>query len=112
MSAIDQLEHYLMYNEYWTEHNPSITVYVREHEWLEVAAWVFKHFDEINGVSFLPYNDSIYQQAPYQPIDEETYNKMIETFPVVDFDKYNVNEYADNTVGVQTLACVGGVCEI
>lgn len=112
MTAIDQLEHYLMFNEHWTEHNPSITVYVREHEWLEVAAWVFKHFDEINGVSFLPYNDSIYQQAPYQPIDEETYNKMIETFPVVDFDKYNVNEYADNTVGVQTLACVGGVCEI
>lgn len=112
MTAIDQLEHYLMFNDAWTEHNPSITVYVRENEWLEVAAWVFKHFDEINGVSFLPYNDSIYQQAPYQPIDEDTYNKMMETFPVVDFDKYNVNEYEDKTQGVQTLACVGGVCEI
>lgn len=112
MTAIDQLEHYLMYNDYWTEHNPSITVYVREHEWLEVAAWVFKHFDGLNGVSFLPYNDSIYQQAPYQPIDEQTYNMMMETFPTVDFDQYNVNEYEDKTVGVQTLACVGGACEI
>ena len=112
MTAIDQLEHYLMYNDFWTEHNPSITVYVREHEWLEVAAWVFKHFDGLNGVSFLPYNDSIYQQAPYQPIEEEDYVKMMETFPVVDFDKYNVNEYEDKTQGVQTLACVGGVCEI
>lgn len=112
MTAIEQLEHYLMFNMYWTEHNPSITVYVREHEWIEVAAWVYNHFDEINGVSFLPYNDSVYQQAPYQPIDEETYNKLLETFPNVNFDLYNVNEHQDNTTGVQTLACVGGVCEI
>ena len=112
MTAIEQLEHYLMFNVYWTEHNPSITVYVREHEWLEVASWVYNHFDDINGVSFLPYSDSIYQQAPYQPITEEQYKELIRVFPVVDFAKYNVNEHEDNTKGVQSLACVSGVCEI
>lgn len=112
MSAIDQLEHYMMFNEYWCEHNPSITVYVREHEWIDVAAFVFKHFDNINGVSFLPYSDTIYKQAPYQPISEKEYDKIMETFPIVDFSLYNVNEHQDNTVGTQTLACVSGVCEI
>ena len=112
MTAIEQLEHYLMFNIYWTEHNPSITVYVREHEWLDVAAWVYKNFDYLNGVSFLPYSDSIYKQAPYQPITEQEYEKMIATFPSVDFSRFNVNEHEDNTTGVQTLACSGGTCEI
>lgn len=112
MSAIDQLEHYMMFNKHWCEHNPSITVYVREHEWLEVAAFVFKHFDYINGVSFLPYSDTIYRQAPYQPVSKEEYEIMMQTFPVVDFDLYNTNEHQDNTLGAQTLACTGNACEI
>jgi ribonucleotide reductase alpha subunit len=112
MTAIDQLEHYLVVGEHFVEHNPSITVYVREHEWLEVGAWVYKHFDQINGVSFLPYNDTIYQQAPYQPMTKEAYDEMIKTFPEVDFDLYNVNEHEDKTTGTQELACVAGGCEI
>jgi len=112
MTAIDQLEHYLIVGEHYVEHNPSITVYVREHEWLEVGAWVYKHFDQINGVSFLPYNDTIYQQAPYQPMTKEAYDEMIKTFPEVDFDLYNVNEHEDKTTGTQELACVAGGCEI
>lgn len=112
MTAVDQLDHYLVYNKFWTEHNPSITVYVRENEWLEVGAWVYKNFEEVNGISFLPYNDHIYQQAPYQPIDEETYTRIKSEFPNVNFEDFKVDEYEDNTTGVQSLACVGGVCEI
>lgn len=112
MTAIDQLEHYLMFNVYWTDHNPSITVYVRENEWLDVAAWVYKNFDYLNGVSFLPYSDSIYKQAPYQPITEQEYEQTIGHFPDVNFSRFNINEHEDNTTGVQTLACTGGVCEI
>lgn len=112
MTALDQLEHYMMYNEYWAEHSPSITVYVREHEWLDVAAWVYKNFDAINGMSFLPYSDSVYKQAPYQPITEEEYNEYMKTFPDFDFGDYNVNEYEDNTIASQTLACSSGGCEI
>jgi ribonucleoside-diphosphate reductase alpha chain len=112
MTALDQLEHYMMYNEHWAEHSPSITVYVREHEWLDVAAWVYKNFDAINGMSFLPYSDSVYKQAPYQPITEEEYNELMKTFPDFDFGDYNVNEYEDNTVASQTLACSSGGCEI
>ena len=110
MTAIEQLEHYLIYNEEWAEHSVSITVYVREHEWLEVGAWVYKHFDRINGVSFLPYTDSVYKQSPYTEITEEEYYKWMETFPQVDFSKFTVDEHEDRTVGAQMLACSGGTC--
>lgn len=110
MSAIDQLEHYLIYQKYWCEHNPSITVYVREHEWLEVGAWVYKHFDDLGGVSFLPHSDHSYKQAPYQEIDEATYIKLKEEFPVIEWDKFvEVEDTLENT---KDLACVSGVCEI
>lgn len=112
MTAIEQLEHYLVFNKHWTEHNPSITVYVREHEWIEVGAWVYKHFEEVNGISFLPYSDHTYQQAPYQPVEEDVYENLIKDFPQVEFDEFKVDEHEDNTTGTQTLACVGGVCEI
>ena len=111
MTAIDQLEHYLTFSKHWTEHNPSITVYVREHEWIGVGAWVYDHFDEVNGVSFLPFSDHIYAQAPYQPITEEKYNEMSLTFPTVDFNMFKVNEHEDNTKGAQELACVAGGCD-
>ena len=112
MTAIEQLEHYLMFLDNWAEHSVSISVYVKEHEWLEVAAWVYKNFDKINGISFFPYSDFVYQQAPYQPISEEEYNKLNAAFPVVNFDEYLVDEYTDNTVGAQMLACSSGTCEI
>jgi len=110
MSAIDQLEHYKMYQSKWCEHNPSITVYVREHEWLEVAAWVYKNFDNIGGVSFLPHSDHLYRQAPYQEISEGEYNKLKEMMPVVDWASFKEDE--DNVVSYKELACVSGVCEL
>lgn len=111
-TAIEQLEHYLVFQKYWCEHNPSITVYVKEHEWLEVGAWVYKHLDELGGVSFLPFNDHVYKQAPYQDITEEQYTALAKDFPVIDwagFDKYEID---DASVSMHELACVSGVCEI
>lgn len=110
MSALDQLEHYLVFKKFWCEHNPSITVYVKEHEWLEVGAWVYKNFDYLGGVSFLPYSDHVYKQAPYQEIDKETYDNLVSEFPDVSWADF-VETY-DSTTGQQELACVSGVCEI
>lgn len=113
MTALEQLEHYLVFYEHWAEHTVSITVYVREHEWLEVGAWVYKHFDEIGGISFLPYSDHSYRQAPYQPITEEQYATALAAHPVIDWTTFVVNEHEDNTTGSQTLACSGAAgCEI
>ena len=110
MNAIDQLEHYLTWKTEWCEHNPSITVYVREHEWMQVGAWVYEHFDDVGGVSFLPHSDHSYKQAPYQEIDEATYSKLIENFPHIEWEKFK--EKGDNTTATRELACVSGVCEI
>ena len=110
MNAIDQLEHYLTWKNEWCEHNPSITVYVREHEWMQVGAWVYEHFDEVGGVSFLPHSDHSYKQAPYQEIDEITYIKLVDTFPKIDWKAFR--EKGDNTTATRELACVSGVCEI
>jgi ribonucleoside-triphosphate reductase len=110
-TALEQLELWLIYQRHWCEHKPSITVYVKDYEWLEVGAWVYKHFDEVSGISFLPHSDHTYQQAPYQEIDEATYTKARESLSVtIDWTKFLEEE--DNTVGMQTLACVSGVCEI
>jgi ribonucleoside-diphosphate reductase alpha chain len=109
ISAIQQLEQYLNYKDNWCEHNPSITVYVKEHEWMEVGAWVYKHFDDIIGVTFLPHSDHVYKQAPYQEITKEEYDEMIKTFPKsIDWTK--LQENTDLTEGAQELACVAGVC--
>lgn len=110
LTAIEQLDHYLCFAKHWCEHNPSITVYVREEEWLEVGAWVYKNFKEIGGVSFLPYSDHTYAQAPYQEIDKKTYNTILENFPQIDWQSFVETE--DTTTGQQELACVSGVCEI
>ena len=112
MNAIAQLEHYKVFNKHWAEHSVSITVYVREHEWLEVGAWVYKNFDDVNGISFLPHTEHSYAQAPYQPITHDEYNLMMMNFPKVDWDDFNVKEHEDNGKGAQQLACVSGVCEI
>lgn len=110
MSAIDQLEHYLIFKKYWCEHNPSITVYVREHEWMEVGAWVYKNFDDVGGISFLPHSDHVYKQAPYQEISEEEYNKLVEKYKEINWEDFV--EVDDGTINTKELACVAGYCEI
>lgn len=112
-SAIEQLEHYLLFKRHWCEHNPSITVYVKEHEWFDVGAWVYKHMDDIGGVSFLPHSEHVYQQAPYQDISQEQFDKLSAGFPNIDwesFDAYELKE--DTTNGAQEYACTSGACEI
>lgn len=112
-SALDQLEHWLMIQDEWCEHKPSITVYVREHEWLEVGAWVYKHFDKVSGVSFLPHSDHSYQQAPYEEIDEATYLKLASELPTeLPMDLLAQMEKEDMTTGTREFACTGGACEI
>lgn len=111
VTAINQLEHYLVFKRYWCEHNPSITVYVREHEWLEVGAWVYKNLESVGGVSFLPFSDHVYQQAPYQDIDEATYTKLKAEMPEIDWLEFDQFEVDDSTVVMHELACVGGSCE-
>ena len=112
VGAIKQLEHYLMFQQNWCEHNPSITVYVKEHEWLEVGAWVYKNLNELGGVSFLPHNDHIYPQAPYQDIDAETYRQKFIDFPLIDWEQFNKYEVDDATLSMHELACVSGACEM
>jgi ribonucleoside-diphosphate reductase alpha chain len=113
VSAIQQLEHWLTYQTYWCEHKPSVTVYVKEEEWPEVQAWVWKHFDSISGVSFLPYSEHSYEQAPYQPCTKEEYEEFVAKMPSgIDWTKLSEYEKEDNTVGMQTMACSGGHCEI
>ena len=110
-NAIEQLEHYLTFQKHWCEHNPSITVYVKEHEWLEVGAWVYKHLDEIGGVSFLPHSDHVYQQAPYQDLTKEQYDELARNFPSIDWDSFDKYEVDDSTVVMHELSCVAGHCE-
>ena len=113
MTAIEQLEMWLMYQRNWCEHKPSVTINVKGEEWLEVGAFVYKHFDEMSGVSFLPFNEHTYQQAPYQDCDEETYQEMLDKMPKrIDWSKLSEYENEDNTSGSQTLACSGDSCEI
>lgn len=110
LSAIDQLEHYLVFAEHWCEHNPSITVYVRKHEWMDVGAWVYKNFKKIGGVSFLPHSDHSYPQAPYQEITKEKYDELAAVFPKINWEAFHEQE--DGTTNAKELACVAGVCEL
>ncbi len=113
MSAIQQLEHWLAYQKHWCEHKPSVTISVKENEWMEVGAWVYKNFDWMSGVSFLPFSDHTYQQAPYQDCSAEEYNSMKNKMPKdVDWLKLAEYESQDMTIGAQELACVAGGCEI
>ena len=109
-SGMEQLELWAKYQEHWCEHKPSITVYYRDSEFLEIGNWVYNNFDTISGISFLPYDEHSYAQAPYEQITEEAYNEMVKGFPT-EFD-WNLNESDDFTEGAQTLACVGGACEL
>ena len=113
MTAIEQLEMWLMYQRNWCEHKPSVTINVKTEEWLEVGAFVYKHFDEMSGVSFLPFNEHTYQQAPYQDCGKSDYDMLKSVMPKkIDWAKLSEYESEDNTSGSQTLACSGDSCEI
>jgi ribonucleoside-diphosphate reductase alpha chain len=113
MTAIEQLETWLTYQRHWCEHKPSVTVTVRADEWMEVGAFVYKHFDEMSGVSFLPHSDHTYQQAPYQDCTKEDYEELLASMPKnIDWSKLNEYEQEDNTIGMQTMACSGDSCEL
>jgi ribonucleoside-diphosphate reductase alpha chain len=113
MSAVDQLETWLIYQRHWCEHKPSITVSVKDDEWLDVGAFVYKHFDEMSGVSFLPYDGGTYQQAPYQECNKERYKEVLSKMPKsIDWFKLSDYESEDNTASMQTLACSGDTCEL
>jgi ribonucleoside-diphosphate reductase alpha chain len=113
MTAIEQLEMWLAYQRSWCEHKPSVTINVKKDEWFEVGAFVYKYFDELSGVSFLPFNEHTYQQAPYQECDRDAYNDLLDCMPVsIEWSKLSEYESEDNTAGSQTLACSGDSCEI
>ena len=112
MSAIEQLETWLIYQRHWCEHKPSVTVSVRDDEWMDVGAFVFKHFDEMSGVSFLPYSEHTYQQAPYQECTEDVYNDFSSKFGHIDWEKFRNYEEEDTTNSSQTFACSGDSCEL
>ncbi len=113
MTAVEQLETWLMYQRHWCEHKPSVTISVRDSEWVEVGAFVYKYFDEMSGVSFLPHSDHTYQQAPYQDCSKREYEDMLSLMPTnIDWAKLSAYESEDNTSGMQTLACSGDACEI
>lgn len=113
MTAVEQLETWLMYQRHWCEHKPSVTVSVKDSEWMDVGAFVYKYFDEMSGVSFLPYDGGTYQQAPYQECSKEDYEALLEKSPTsIDWSKLGEYEAEDNTSGMQSLACSSDGCEI
>lgn len=112
LTAIEHLELWNMYQENWCEHKPSVTISVRENEWLDVGAWVWKHFSSVSGISFLPYSDHVYRQAPYQECNAAKYQQAVETMPdKIDWARAAEFENEDNTRGNKTLACSGDTCE-
>ena len=113
MTAIAQLDMWLAYQRSWCEHKPSVTINVKKDEWFEVGAYVYKYFDEMSGVSFLPFSEHTYQQAPYQDCGRSDYEMLLSLMPEkIDWDSLSDYEKEDNTAGSQTLACSGDSCEI
>ena len=113
LTAIQHLELWKTYRENWTEHNPSVTIQVAEDEWMDVGAWVYKNFDSIGGVSFLPKSEHTYRQAPYQEITEAQYEEFLSKFPKeISWKDFSLFETEDGTTGIQELACTSGACDI
>ena len=110
MGAMEQLNLWEIYQDYWCEHKPSMTCYYRDDEFLEVGQWLYNRFDKVSGISFLPYSEHTYQQAPYEPVDKKTFSKLVADFPKS--IEWNVSEASDMTEGSQQLACTGNSCEI
>ena len=112
-TAIEQLELWKTYQEHWCEHKPSVTISVKEQEWMDVGAWVYKNFDYMSGVSFLPFSEHTYKQAPYQDCEKKEYEDLLKLMPTnIDWTKLAEYERTDMTVGSQELACTAGVCEV
>ena len=113
MTAIEQLDYWLLFQRHWCEHKPSVTISVKEHEWMRVGAWVYDNFDEVSGISFLPFSEHTYKQAPYQDINEEQYKSFMEKMPNhINWSLLKEYEKEDTTIGSKELACTAGVCEI
>jgi ribonucleoside-diphosphate reductase alpha chain len=112
LTSLQQLDYWKMIKENYTEHNPSATISVSEHEWLAVANWVYENWDIIGGLSFLPRADHVYRLAPYEEITAEKYEELVKNFPDIDFSKIVLYEYDDATTGSKELACSSGTCEI
>ena len=114
LSAIEQMETWLIYQRHWCEHKPSVTISVGDDEWMEVGAWVYKYFDEVSGISFLPRSDHTYQQAPYQDMTSEDLAEWVgnNPSPTIDWNDLTNFEKDDQTIASQTLACTAGACEI
>jgi ribonucleoside-triphosphate reductase len=113
VGAMEQLKLWKAYQEHWCEHKPSVTIYYTDSEFLQVSQWIWDNFDLCSGISLLPTSDHIYQQAPYEAINEDQYNKLVAEMPTnIDWEHLSQFEQEDNTTGSQELACVGGACEI
>lgn len=112
ITAIEQLEWYKKLVDNWCEHNQSVTIYVRDEEWLKVGAWVYDHFDDLVGVSFLPYSGGKYKLAPYEELTKEQYDQLVKETPKIDYSKLSEFEQMDMTTGAQQYACVGGACQL
>ena len=111
--ALEQLHFWKLFSDHWCEHKPSITVSVKEHEWMEVGSWCYENFDSLSGISFLPFSDHSYRQAPYQDCTKQEYKKLASQMPKeIDWEKFNSYEKEDNTKASQELACTAGVCEL
>lgn len=112
INALEALNLWLLYQREWCEHKPSVTITVKDEEWPAVGAWVYEHFDEVSGISFLPHTDHTYQQAPYQDMTAEEFQQWQQDNPMPEVDWTELSEFEDNTVAMQTLACTGNNCEI
>ena len=113
MTAIEQLEHWLIFQRHWCEHKPSVTISVKENEWMQVGAWVYDNFDEVSGISFLPFSDHTYAQAPYQDVEREEYLELKKIMPkAIDWSKLADFEKEDTTSGGRELACTADACEV
>ena len=110
MTAIEQLENWLCWKRNWAEHSVSATIYVEPYEWFQVGSWVYDHFDEITGLSFLPKDNGVYKHAPNEELTPEQYAMFSKDFPVVDWSKLCQYEDDDQTESAQNYACVGGTC--
>ena len=112
VDALEQLEYWLMLQKYWCEHKPSITVYVKENEWLKVGSWVYEHWNYVSGISFLPYDGGVYPLAPYTECTEEEFIELSKNLPVMDFLQLSVFENEDKTEGSREFNCTGDKCEM
>ena len=112
LSAVDQLRMWQAFQKHWCEHKPSVTISVRENEWLHVGAWVYENFDDISGISFLPHSDHTYAQAPYQDVEYDEYTALLDKMPDIDWNLLTSYEKDDTTSGAKELACTAGTCEV